>query len=313
VLRLIVDRDQTVILGPAGFEPPSSSGEVLLWRYRVAERREERIHIPGRGFSAYPAADWIHLMVKQKLEDGSYLFTIRPITDVESVLATGIHTGRTWTSDGPSELWDLVPRYVLAWSEEARRTVMLHLDQHDPELDPLDWHNRESYDLDYQGLVGVYPIPGSDLLIISVQRDSSPVLYDPRQRQVVRRIRLSDGHGNPSLYFRHLADELWADDYDTLLRLRSGSWEVLDSLQLQGPGDGFVQRFIGEFWFPPEEDFCLVARPFSGDVVLIDPVRFEVIKSIPIESQPIVAVKLRDGRVIARDWQTRRLLEAHDE
>ena len=91
-------------------------------------------------------------------------------------------------------------------------------------------------------------VSGEDKLIFSVQRDSNPVLYDLRERKVISKLSLANRLGNPTLRFRRRAHELWADDYDTLLRLDPSDWHVTDSLLLQGSISG-SRHFIGEFCF----------------------------------------------------------------
>lgn len=279
-----------------------------LWRYHVRERREERLGWPGHWFFLHPLSDGIHVLMHERLEDGSHRFTIRRIAEVERELATAhVREGQRWSFEGPSELWRAVPRYVLAWSDELGRSVLLHLDPDDPDVDVLPWYTDDAYDTMYQGLIMAYEIPASHLIIVTVQRDSHPVVYDPRARRVVARLRLNGRLGNPSLYFRRKAPELWADDYDTLLRVRPGSWEVLDSLVLH-PELGGMRHFIGSFWFPPNEEVCVVARPFAGDVVLVDPTSFQIVETVRLGDQPLDAVLLRDRTVIARDWKTLRVL-----
>ena len=53
---------------------------------------------------------------------------------------------------------------------------------------------------------------------------------------------------------------------------------------------------------------CVVARPFSGDVVVLDPTDLNTRFKCEIGHEPLEAVVLRDGGVVARDWQTGRLL-----
>src|ERR1051325_11338121 len=56
---------------------------------------------------------------------------------------------------------------------------------------------------------------------------------------------------------RALSSRLWADDYDTLLKLRVGDWAVLAATRLQ-PGPPNVRYFIGELAFSPDEAVCAV-------------------------------------------------------
>lgn len=118
---------------------------------------------------------------------------------------------------------------------------------------------------------------------------------------------LSGGHGNPELFFRRRAAELWAADYDTLIKLESTLWRVVRSRKLQKAASGTAQ-FIGEFSFDANETLCAVARPFSGDIVGIDPDTMRTKYRAKVGSQPIEVALLRDRRVFARDWQTGSLL-----
>ena len=295
---MIIDNDETTILDHAGWREESQ----LLWRYRVEDATEERLDWPGRPFWLRPAQDRIHVTIVEWGDDGTYVVTIRAIADVETVLAKATHHANEWSFEGSPDLWHLAPSYVV-----VDRGKLLHIDPRDASIDPLIWY-EQGYDLIYQGLGPAYEVPDSHLLVIGIQRDSNPVIYDPVQREVLGHISLADRGGNPSLYFRMTASELWSNDYDTLLRLRVPSWEVLDALQLQQepPGRG---KFIGSFWFPSDESHCVVARPFSGDVVIIDPNSFAIVRTVRLPEQPLDAVTAR-GQIIARDWKTRRLLKA---
>ena len=295
---MIIDRDETTILNHAGWRDDYFS----LWRYRVEERTEEHLDWPGRPFSLHPARDRIHVTMVERSDDGAHRVTIRPIAEIETVLASATHQDNVWTFDGPRDLWNLAPPYVVVDGGK-----LLHIDPNDADLDPLVWY-EQGYDLNYQGLGPAYPIPDSHLLLIAIQRDSRPVVYDPVMREVLGHIALAERRGNPTLYFREDAPELWADDYDTLLRLRVPTWEVLDAVEVQ-QAEGGMRKFIGSFWFPPDESFCVVARPFSGDAAIIDPESFAVVRTVSLPEQPIDAVTAR-GEMIARDWQTRRLLRA---
>jgi hypothetical protein len=174
------------------------------------------------------------------------------------------------------------------------------------EIIPLDWYD-DSYDKGYQGVLDAVQVPGEDTVIISVQRDSHPVVFDPVKRAVRAKISLAGRNGNPTLRFRQRANELWADDYDTLLRLSPSSLKVKDRLRLQSAAAGTGQ-FIGEWCFDPAETLCAVARPFSGDVVGVDTKKFKVTHTSRLGGQPLLVALLTDGRVYARDWQTGGLL-----
>jgi hypothetical protein len=153
----------------------------------------------------------------------------------------------------------------------------------------------------------VTEVPGERLLIVSVQRDSRPILYDPVAQSKVGALNLCGRRGNPRVYFRRNARELWADDYDTLVKIEPGTWRVLDSLLLQDAGPGAGQ-FIGAFSFNRDETLCTVARPFSGDVIGLDPQAFSTTLQCKLSGQPLEAVALPDRSVVARDWKSGGLL-----
>jgi len=78
---------------------------------------------------------------------------------------------------------------------------------------------------------------------------------------------------------------------------------------LQEGGNGMERLFIGEYGFDKDESVCVVARPFSGDIVGIDPNSFKVILRAETKGQPLEVGILCDNRVISRDWKTGRLLQ----
>jgi hypothetical protein len=171
----------------------------------------------------------------------------------------------------------------------------------------FEWFD-DSYDHGYQGIVGVTEVPNSEHLLISVQRDSQPVLYDLNERLMLRKIELAGNYGNPKLRFSSKANELWADDYDTILKLNSTDWSVIKSRKLQEAAEG-VSQFIGDFEFNKDESLCAVARPYSGDVVALDTESFKIRYSCKTGGQPLQVAVLVDNRVFARDWQTGELLK----
>src|SRR5262249_24611281 len=177
------------------------------------------------------------------------------------------------------------------------------------ELQQLEWYGRE-YDKGYQGIVGVTEVPGRSLLIVSVQRDSHPVLYDPVLRRKMGSLKLAGRAGNPTLFFRRRANELWADDYDTILKLEPDTWRVLRSRRLQSALGG-TGRFIGRFAFDADETLCTVARPYAGDVIALDPHTLRLRFRAKTGSQPLEAIALPDRSVVARDWKTGALLRAN--
>lgn len=262
--------------------------------------------------SLYPGRDDLFAVVHHY--DGPRLeFTAQRITAPDQVLSRILIDGRGSSFEGSQEVWQLLPRYYVAYyAQPGESNYYLFTVTGPPqtlEMQSFDWYN-DSYDKDYQGIIGVTDVPGTDLVIVSVQRDSSPVLYDPSARKAVRKIQLAGRSGNPTLRFRQTASEVWADDYDTLLRLNPHDWAVMDALQLQRTDPAGIHLFIGGFAFNRDESLCAVARPYSSDVVALDTGSFRVTHHAPMENQPLDVALLSDGRVFARAWQTGDLLQS---
>jgi len=111
-----------------------------------------------------------------------------------------------------------------------------------------------------------------------------------------------------TLRFTRQTRELWADDYDTLLRINTSDWTVTDRLLLQGPSVG-CRQFIGAYSFNQDESLCAVARPFSGDVVALNTKKFKITHTCNLGHQPLLVALLANGTIYGRDWKTGTLLK----
>ncbi len=206
--------------------------------------------------------------------------------------------------EGDPAVWLRLPR---AYIVLANYLLMLDPAKHTAELKRLFWFDQ-SYDHTCQGIVGVTEVPGKELVIVSIQRDSEPVIYCPAEDQMVRKITLAGRSGSPVFRFRDNNKEVWVSDYDMMLRLNPDDWSIRDKIRLQWePLD--VVRFIGDFAFNRDQTLCAVARPFSGDVVALETTTFKVTHSANVGKQPFDVVLLADARVFARDWTTGNLLQ----
>jgi hypothetical protein len=214
------------------------------------------------------------------------------------------------TLSGDAGAWAHVPAHYTAFYRGAAWTdyALIRIDARAGcvELQRFEWFD-DRYDKDYQGIIGITEVPGTRLVLVSVQRSSTLVIHDPVSGEQAGEIVLGRGSGNPSLYFRHTADELWAMDYDTIVKVEPGSWRVRASRRIQEPSLS-VGQFAGSFWFTDDEKICIVARPFSADVVAIEPDSVKTVATCPTGQQPLEAIATPDGRVVARDWKTGSLL-----
>jgi hypothetical protein len=207
--------------------------------------------------------------------------------------------------EGDRSAWSQLPRAYVGFVGDNYRLIQPGALEFE-DVQELSWYD-DTYDKGYQGIVGVFAIPNSRNLVVSVQRDSNPVVYDPATKQVVRKLSLVNGYGNPEFVFRKSANELWASDYDSLVKLDVGTLDVKQSLLVQGGVSG-SRAFMGNFCFNGDENICLVARPFSGDALLIDANSMRQIRTIKLNGQPLEIVLFADTTVVARDWKSGNLL-----
>ena len=68
--------------------------------------------------------------------------------------------------------------------------------------------------------------------------------------------------------------------------------------------------FIGDLWMPPDEAFAVVPRPGMADIAVVDTDTMTLIRTRHLGKEPLVAVVLDGGHVVARDWKTGYLLQA---
>lgn len=203
--------------------------------------------------------------------------------------------------EGELHVWDRLPGAFTGYAFEDYRLILTrHIAEDDVQI--FSWFD-ESYDKGYQGIVGATEVPDTSFLIISVQRDSHPVLYDPETRMALRKLNLADRGGNPAFELREAAHELWATDYDAIVKLDAKTLE-LKSMKVVQDADHGSRQFIGSFCFDSDQDLCLIARPFSGDAVALDASSMTEISRTSLGRQPLDIGLLADGTVVARDWKT---------
>ena len=302
---MLIDPEERTIVSSLGW---ADGGALWVLDVETGQTRTERLG-DAKNLVIY-AGQSSHFAVWHRYDDSHVAITVHNFSRPHVVLGRCDVSGDDSRIEGPAEVWAMVPRYYTAylvqrwWSDYALITI-------DPaegaDLQTFEWFDN-SYDHGYQAITEVTEVPGSGLVIISLVRDSSPILFDPKARKKVGELSLSDRYGSAGLYFRQTADELWADDYDTLLKIQPQSWQVLEERRLQeAPFDS--RMFIGDFVFNADETICGVARPHSGDVIGLDPATFEIRYRAELGREPLEVAVLMDGRVFARDWHSGDLLE----
>jgi hypothetical protein len=118
--------------------------------------------------------------------------------------------------------------------------------------------------------------------------------------------------GSPKLTLHEEAGEVWTTDYDAVAVITAASWKVRRRIRLQDAAAA-TQLFIGGLSFAPVQGMCLVARPYSHDVVALDMSSLRIRGTATLGREPIEAALLSSGEVVARDWKTGDLLRGRFE
>lgn len=220
-------------------------------------------------------------------------------------------SGEKTQVQGDFEVLQNAPRYYVTFYNPGYNAdfhlVSIDLTQGEIQTERFDWYDN-SYDKGYQGIVGVIELDSGNL-IVSVQRDSQPIVYDPKTKTVIRKLSLAGSRGNPKFRFARQRGEIWADDYDTILKFDSRTLVRKASQRLQMAVTGTAQ-FIGDWTFNNDESLCLVARPFNGDVVAISTDELKIKFVAKTGKQPLQSVFVGNGNIIGRDWKTGALLKS---
>jgi hypothetical protein len=303
---MISNANGTIVLSSLGWVDGDA-----LWVFDAASGRAETMPLKtgARYSSLHHAAGAERFAVGHHFAGARFELSVRTFADPSRVEARAVVSDRERTLTGDAAVWRDVPRLFVEylafspWADFALISVSPLGEA--LSLQRFDWFD-DSYDKAYQGITGVLRLPADDLALVSVQRSSRLVLHDLETGKARRFIDLAGRGGNPLLAFRHGGAELWATDYDTLVVLDAHDWQILRSARLQDAHAGTGQ-FIGHFAFATDGT-CVVARPFSGDVVSVGGARLEIERSARLGQQPLEVAALPAGRVVARDWKTGALL-----
>lgn len=317
-----------MIINDAETQAVSSLGWVdkgALWVYKIGGGKPSRVALSDANYLAVHPGAHDHFAVVHCYDGDRLKITAHHHNDPQHIVSTIEFAARAdllqlakgalkdagasiqSEFSGDTAVWSSLPRAYVAYAFGNYYLILVDRRTKSVEVQTFAWYDN-SYDKGYQGIVGVTKVPHSPWVIVSVQRDSSPVLYDPTTRTVIQKLSLAGQFGNPTLSFRRNAREVWASDYDTLVRLDSQSWELLAKLKIQEP-KGNVSQFIGHFSFNNDETLCVVGRPYSGDAVGVDAKSFRVTHSAKLGGEPLDVALVSGRHVIARDWHTGQLRE----
>lgn len=302
---MIADDKGTVLVSCMGWV---DHGE--LWVLDVSEGAPRRLAVGSEAKYLHPHAGTNgYFAVGHHFDGPRFDVTVHAFSEPAVAIARATVTASGGKLSGDGSAWQHVPRLYVPYLTlpGLHDFVLFRIDRIRGSVDvqALAWYG-DRFDKGYQGVVSVAELP-DDLAIFSVQRSSELILHDLGAGTQRGTVDLGGRGGNPSLRFRARAPEMWASDYDTLVKVDPSTWRVIARARLQGAAAG-TQQFIGDFAFDADEKLCAVARPFSGDVVGLDPSTMKIEWSAGLGRQPLEVAVLPDREVVARDWKTGDLL-----
>lgn len=267
----------------------------FLWVYTIATHETKMVPVGNAGYLIIKQGSFGYFLVICGTD-----LSVRHVAEPENPLATVSVSSDGAVFTGDSKLWVHVDTNVRI-EDEHTGAKLIHVDASQERIRYIDlsWYNNDTYDLGYQGLTDCMTLPDGSRLVVSVQRSSSLVIIDLEENRQVGSIALADRGGNPALRMRTPGDFL-ASDYDTMCRVQISDMQVATQTRLQRASGGTPQ-WIG-YYHLNDDDTLVVARPFSGDVLLVDSRDFSVLSSAQIACQPLVARRISNTEVLARDW-----------
>jgi len=303
---MLISPDYKLVISHLGWVDKSS-----LWTYDVVKKRVNLISLGNAKYlTLYTCKDPNQFAVFHHSDSELIRITIHTF-EIPSVPLCAIeYSAGKSRVEGDVSVLQYAPRYYVAYCKPDYyadfHLISIDASKHRIETELFSWYDS-SYDKGYQGIVGVIELPSGEL-IVSVQRDSHPIVYNPKTKAVIRKLSLAGRHGNPKFCFVKQRREIWADDYDTILKFESDTLNIKGSERLQATSFGTAQ-FIGDWSFNEDESLCLVSRPYSGDVIAISTDNLKTKYVAKTGSQPLQSVFVSNGNIIGRDWKTGALLK----
>lgn len=299
---MISNPEETTLLSSVGWVDHDA-----LWRFDGRDGSIDAVPLEsGARYASLHSLGSERFAVAHHFDGTRFEVSVRSFSDPSIVLARAVVADGKSALTGDISAWTAVPRLYVEYLRFApwNDFVLLSVSPSTSsiEVQRLEWYDQ-SYDKGYQGVIDVLDVPAARAALLSVQRSSRLILHDVETGKQRRSIELAGRGGNPRLELRNSGKEVWASDYDTLVVLRTEDWQIDRQVRLQTAAAG-TQQFIGDFSFARDQPVCVVARPFSGDVVGVDLPNLRIEWSARVGGQPLEVAVLAQGKVVARDWKT---------
>jgi len=304
---MITDPDHRICISSMGWVDHDA-----LWLFEATRGVERRISLQtGARHLSLHSGERGHFAVGHHFDGARFEVTVHAFSDSGRVLARMMTGPYRTRFEGDSAAWRNVPRCYVPYLRffPWKDFVMVVIDPAEARLvvQRLGWYD-DTYDKGYQGVTHAVEIRGEDAALVSIQRSSTVVVHDLRTGERRSTIDLDGRGGNPELQDSPSTGELWAGDYDTLVVLDRANHRHLRKRRLQDSDPG-TKQFIGHFTLGRDGATCLVARPFSDDVLELDGPTLRTLRTADVSGQPLEVAYVDADHVVARDWKTGRLLE----
>lgn len=302
---MIASPSDDVLLSNLGWVDKGS-----LWRYHSATGGVDRVRVSDGTYLRMAASENDDSVVVEHGLSRGIAVSVHPWSSLSEPLVRIDVNGWTATAEGDLGAFGGHRRLFVGHLDDdatgAAGYFLVEVGASDVRVRRLDWFDQDRYDPMYQQVMSVLELPGGEY-VFGVQRSSELVLCDPTDLSVIREAPLAGRQGNPTPFLRRGGTELWAVDYDTVVRLDPRTLTVEGQWLGQRPAANGYRMFLGDIWMSHDEQELLVARPGSGDVVALDPENVRVERTWRTGREPLVAALLA-GRLLARDWKTGELL-----
>jgi hypothetical protein len=282
-----------------------------LWFHDLELKKSYSEKISSADYLSLNQINKDYFSILHLLGDNHFMISIHHFDNPGKILSSYDFNNYKITIKDEEALIKYVPRYYIVGLKQNgsydNHLAILSSNSIIIDFEIFDWYRNGAYDFGYQNLLTVNEF--NDLLLFTIQRDGSLYLYDKNKEKLIKRISLPGNLGNPRLRFLSSNDYILIDNYDTIVKLKVNNWKVKKSKLIQAPDNNMAQQFIGEFNLTPDEKACIIPRPFSGDVVILDTKKLKIRQTINIGKQPIEAILSNDGQIISRDWQSGEFLD----
>lgn len=182
---MLLSSDRKIAISNLGWVDKNS-----LWCFDEDSGQVRNVPLgDARYLSLYPSEEQSMFAVLHHYENNYFYYSIHRYDNPSQELCSAELSANGAIFKGNKELFAKVPRYLVTYYDPGNNPgFYLFLINHKESkilLDTFDWYD-DSYDKGYQGITSTIELSNGSILV-SIQRDSNPVLYDPIERRVLKK------------------------------------------------------------------------------------------------------------------------------